>query len=137
MRTVMAEDRRAHWIKHNQQSRMPGRWVAFDSESRTTHEADTEVQEHMISAAVRWRHGLKRSDYAQSRVFSDPKELWTWVTEHCRLGERTVCIAHNLGHDVRITQAFSILPMLGWQLEWFNLASDVSVMKWVSDVGTL
>jgi hypothetical protein len=137
MQTVMGDDRRAHWIKKNHQCRIPGRWVAFDSESRVTHEGNTEIQDHMISAAVRWRHGLRKGDYAESRVFQSPKELWTWVTEHCRPGERTVCIAHNLGHDVRITQAFTVLPELGWQLDWFNLASNISVMKWVSDVGTL
>lgn len=137
MHTVMGDDRRAHWIKRNEACRIPHRWVSFDSESLIRHEGDTEIQEHMISAAVRWRHGLKRGDYAESRVFRSPVDLWTWVTEHCRPEERTVCVAHNLGHDVRITQAFTILPNLGWHLDWFNLASDVSVMKWVSDVGTL
>lgn len=137
MTVVMAPDRRAHWIRKNEQNRIPPRWIAFDSESRHTHEGTTDIQDHMLSAAIRWRYGLKAGDHAESRLFWNPKDLWAWVTEFCRPGQRTVMVAHNLGHDVRITQAMTILPEYGWHLEWTNLASDVSVMKWVSDVGTL
>src|SRR5229473_5220797 len=137
MDTVTGDDRRAHWIKHNAQCRIPPRWVSFDSESLREHDGDKEIQSHMLSAAIRWRYGLKTGDHAESRVFHDPIELWAWITSFCRKGQRTICTAHNLGHDVRITQAFTILPELGWHLDWFNLSSDVSVMKWVSDVGTL
>lgn len=137
MTVTISPDRRAHWIRHNEQNRIPPRWVAFDSESHRAYYRDGEFQTHMLSAAIRWRHGLKTGDHAESRVFWSPKELWEWITEYCRPGQRTIVCAHNLGHDVRITQALTILPGLGWELEWTNLASDVSVMKWVSDAGTL
>jgi len=137
MHVVIADDRRAHWIKHNEQCRIPKRWVAFDSEALRLHDPGVETQSYMLSAAVRWRTDLKRGDAAERKIFWSPKELWSWVTEFCRPEQRTIVMAHNLGYDVRITQAFTILPELGWHLEWFNLASDVSVMKWSSDVGTL
>lgn len=116
---------------------MPARMVAFDTESRFSRDGDTSVQSWRTGSAIRWRTDLRTGDNAQGAAFNDPRRLYTWVTEFCHPGMRTVVWAHNLGHDIRISQAFRILPLLGWRLEWCNLDRNVSAMTWRSDAGTL
>src|SRR5215469_2589446 len=133
----MPDSRVSHWIPRNHQSRIPQRWVVFDTESKSSYTDKTEVQTWRMGAAISWRTGLKRSDQMDKAVFSSPLELWTWVSSFCRKGTRTVALAHNLGYDVRTSQALTILPQLGFELEWCNLDSNVSAMTWRSDHGTL
>lgn len=130
-------DRAAHWIKHNHQCRIPKRWVFFDTESIAERINGEEVQRYRVGAAIRWRYGLKRGDYAESSIFDNPRSLWEWIDDYAKVEQRTVVFAHNLGHDARIGAIFDILPTLGWQLEWCNLDRNVSAMKWSSDHGTL
>lgn len=134
---TVADDRSSHWIRANHQCRIPKRWVAFDSESRITRTGDDEVQTWAMGAAIRWRADLKTGDHAEAAVFNDALSLWQWVTDFCKPGQRTCVAAHNLGYDVRITQALEILPQLGWRLEWCNLDRNVSAMTWRGEHGTL
>lgn len=130
-------DRVAHWIKGNEQERIPPRMVAFDTESRVTRDGETEVQEWRIGCAIRWRTDLKSSDHSEAEVFSTPESFWSWVSEYCRKGTRTVVWAHNMGYDVRISRMFEILPCLGFRLEWCNLDRNISSATWRSDHGTI
>lgn len=137
MKVTISEDRVTHWIKLNHQTRVPKRWIVFDTESLATVTGKEEIQQWGIGAAVRWRIDLKTGDHAERLQFAEPMELWEWVTEYCKPGTRTVAMAHNLGHDVRIASALDCLPKLGWKLEWCNLDSNVSAMTWRSSKGTL
>lgn len=130
-------DRNPHWIKANHQERIPSRMVSFDTESRSYRSGDVETQEWRIGAAIRWRTDLATGDHAEVGVFDDPQSLWKWVDEYGRPEKRTVVWAHNLGHDVRISQAMTILPAMGYRLEWCNLDQNVSAMTWRSDHGTI
>lgn len=134
---LVSDDRAAHWIRNNHQCRIPKRWIAFDTESKSRHNGDTEIQSWAMGAAIRWRTDLKRPMPPETNVFNSAYDLWQWVTNYCRRGVRTVAWAHNLGYDVRIAQALDILPQLGWKLEWCNLDRNVSAMTWRSDRGTL
>lgn len=131
------DTRRAHWIKHNHQCRIPKRWVFFDCESRSETIDGDEIQRFNLASAFRWRHGLKRSDYVESATFESPEALWQWVDNFCHKDQRTVVFAHNLGYDTRIAGVLDILPTLGWSLEWCNLDRNVSAMKWSGPKGTL
>lgn len=130
-------ERSAHWVSENRQERMPHRMVFFDTESNESRHGDFAIQSWRTGSAIRWRTDLKSGDHREGRAFVRPAELWAWVTEFCRKGERTVVWAHNLGYDVRIADVFRILPTLGWELEWCNLDRNVSSMTWRSDNGTL
>lgn len=131
------DTRNAHWIPENRQERMPARMVFFDTESRERKADGFAIQSWRTGCAIRWRNDLKTGDHREGRVLSSPRELWEWVTEYCRKGQRTVVWAHNLGHDVRIADVFRILPTLGWELEWCNLDRNVSAMTWRGERGTL
>ena len=129
--------RQAHWIRGNKQERIPPRMVAFDTESKSYRSGDVETQTWRVGCAIRWRTDLKSSDHAEARVFDTPESFWSWMSDYCHKGTRTVVWCHNLSHDVRISQAFTILPSLGFTLEWCNLDESVSSMTWRSDHGTL
>ena len=129
--------RQAHWIRGNKQERMPSRMVAFDTESRSERHGDVETQTWRIGCAIHWRTDLKTGRHPQARVFTNPLDLWQWVSDFCHVGTRTVVWAHNLSHDIRISQALTILPSLGYKLEWCNLAESVSSVTWRSDHGTI
>jgi hypothetical protein len=129
--------RQAHWIRGNKQERIPPRMVAFDTESRSYRSGDVETQTWRIGCAIRWRTDLATGPHAEARVFTSAEDLWSWVSDYCREGTRTVVWAHNLSHDVRISSALTILPRLGFRLEWCNLDANVSSMTWRSDHGTL
>jgi hypothetical protein len=116
---------------------MPARMISFDTESRFETEGDFSIQTWRTGSAIRWRNDLKTGDRREGEAFNNPVSFWRWVTEFCRPGCRTVLWAHNLGHDIRISQAFTILPDLGWELEWCNLDRNVSAMTWRSAHGTL
>lgn len=129
--------RQAHWIRLNHQERMPPRMVAFDTEARSHHDDEVEVQEWKVGCAIRWRTDLKTGDHAEARVFDNPEDFWKWVSEYTRKGTRTVVWAHNLGYDVRTSDMFRILPTLGYTLEWCNLDRNISSATWRSDHGTI
>lgn len=116
---------------------MPPRMVAFDTESRSHDEENVEVQEWRVGCAIRWRTDTKASDHREARVFDTPDAFWSWVSDFCRKGTRTVVWAHNLGYDVRISRMFDILPGLGFHLEWCNLDRNISSATWRSDHGTI
>lgn len=131
------DDRKAHWMPHNMQERMPPRMVAFDTESSFHDTDELSVQTFRTASAIRWRTDLRSSDRYEAASFTTPDDLWQWITAYCRKGTRTVVWAHNLGYDIRISQVFRCLPNLGFKLQWCNLDRNVSAMTWRSDYGTL
>lgn len=130
-------DRKPHWVKANHTSRMPHRWITFDTESVAVRKGDTETQRWRLGAAVRWRDDRIRDTERAEFLASTPEQLWEWIADWCRPGTRTVVWAHNLSYDVRISRMFDILPTLGFRLEWFNLSASVSCITWRSERGTL
>lgn len=111
--------------------------VAFDTEARSRHDGEVEVQEWRVGCAIRWRTDLKSGNAREARVFSDAEAFWHWVSDYTRKGSRTVVWAHNLGYDVRISRMFEVLPALGYRLEWCNLDRNISSATWRSDHGTI
>src|SRR5438132_11061342 len=70
-------------------------------------------------------------------VNDDVASLWDWVTGRCKAKERTVLVAHNLGYDLRVTDAFTQLPALGWVLDHFSLAPGATWLTWKRAGSTL
>lgn len=133
----VASDRTNHWISRNHQCRIPKRWISWDTESRTEQDGKESIQSWRSGAAVFWRRDLKGHDGRRDGVYRTPEDFWRDVVAHCKSGTRTVAIAHNLGHDLRISRALEILPTLGFELEWCNLDRNVSTMTWRSAHGSL
>lgn len=137
MDVTISEDRSAHWIRQNHQNRIPKRWIAFDTESKSVRDGKESVQTWALGTAIRWRTDLKTGDAREDGIFDTPRALWEFVAEFCKAGTRTVMLAHNLSHDARISNMFEILPTFGYTLEWCNLDRNVSTVTWRSAKGTL
>ncbi len=129
--------RTPHWIKPNHTERIPHRWIVADSESRTEQLGDTEVQTLRCVVATRWRDDLETGERQGWHEGTDAAAFWEWVTSWCYTHGRTVCWFHNAGHDLRILDAFTQLPRLGWEMIWCNLDRNVSVVTWRGPGGTL
>src|SRR5271168_5174836 len=110
--------RTPHWIKENRQERIPARMVALDTESKSSRVGEMQTQVWRIGCAIRWRTDLKTGDHAEPGVFYDAESMWKWIDDFCKAETRTVVWAHNISHDIRIASAFTILPQLGFRLEW-------------------
>ena len=133
----MENVRASHWVKPNHHARIPKRWITFDTESTTEVGHNEEIQTFASAAAFRWRRDLRTGTHEESSTFESPESLWDFVAGYCRAGVRTICVAHNLSYDVRVSAALAHLPRLGFSLEWCNLDRNVSAMTWRSDHGTL
>jgi hypothetical protein len=130
-------DRVAHWIRHNSVERIPHRWIVADSEARRHQVKGGEEQTLRCAVGVRWSDDPRRPSADEWAEFDDGMAFWSWVTDHCRAGARTVVWFHNASYDLRTLGAFTHLPDIGWDLEWCNLARDVSVASWRGVAGTL
>lgn len=137
MYTEFADGRNFHWIKPNHATRSPHRWVVIDSEAHRTPDERGERQEFRLAVAKRWCDEPRIKPVVSTIVARDPRTLWEWVSEFTRVGRRTVVWCHNLDYDLQLTRAFLILPELGWDLEWSNLDSQVSMCKWTREGATL
>lgn len=144
----MRRSPRAHYVGHNAVTRVPSRYVYLDTEARRTFEAHREVQTFRLAVAA---FDCKRRDKNQWRErewieTTEPEALWRWIGERCARRARTVLVAHNLAYDLRIADAFTILPALGWTFKagrvdggqtWFIFTNEgrtlcmVDTMSWV------
>lgn len=129
--------RTPHWVKPNHTERIPHRHIVADCESRTAQAIDGEVQTLRCAAAVRWRRDLPTGDHRETARFTDAVAFWRWVRDYCHTHGRTVVWFHNAAVDLAWTDAFRILPALGYELAWCNLDRQVSVVTWRSQHGTL
>lgn len=125
----------AHWVKENATSRIPGRWVWLDTEATQTLVSGVQVQQ--------WRCGVTCFDSWESHAkhwvkprwvyHLKPEGLWRYVDSETRKGTRTIVAAHNMGYDVRISDALHWLPALGWVLERWQVRDRSCVLRWRRD----
>lgn len=122
----------AHWIRANHLSRVPRRHVIIDCEAHQTEVGTRKVQTFRLACAA-FDYQSKAGRPWQSRPparFADPRSLWEWVDECTIKGRRTIVVAHNLAYDLRIADAFTILPELGYELEMVRLDHGSAWCQW-------
>lgn len=113
----------SHYIRRNEVTRVPRRHVFLDCEAHRTETVGGEVQTFRLAVACHeWqdRKGSKRMGPSWGR-FTDARSLWEWVDGCTVKGRRTVVWAHNLAYDLRVSEAFTHLPALGWTLDMVRL----------------
>lgn len=126
-----------HYIKRNEQTRMPRRHIFVDTESRIERGGKTHDQTWRLGCAIfsESRKGTARRE--TSTDFLDLAELWKSVSNFCGNDGRTIVWAHNLGHDARISEMFTQLPKLGWTLVAHNISGQSAWLEWRRDRSTL
>lgn len=130
-------DVRAHYIRSNDQARIPSRFVILDTEAARERDKKGEVQSWALAVAT-FLEWTKTGQIVQSTLrFDTPTELWQAISSFTRIGRRTVVYAHNLNYDLRISQALSILPSLMWTLRDMRLDGRGSWSKWSREKASL
>lgn len=128
-----------HRIKRNELTRIPRRHICFDTEAQQVEERGKRVQSFRCAVAVcdyQYKKGRPwHTDGPES--FTDPRALWEWISDRTEPKKRTVAVAHNLAYDLRIAQAFTILPELGWRLDMIRLDGGQTWCQWRRDGATL
>lgn len=124
-RPVERDDRVAHWLTATSVTRMPRRIVCLDAES--TQQPTAAGQEHRLRCAVA-SFDLLGDDCrptGRTRWFetADSAELWAWIVGTASKGSRTMVFAHNIGVDLRLTDAFTALPELGFDVKGVALTA--------------
>lgn len=130
-------DVKAHYIKSNEVARIPSRFIILDTEAVRTKDKNGETQSWALAVAtfLVWKKD-GTIDQVTSR-FNTPMELWQAVSSFTRTGRRTVLYAHNLNYDLRISQALTILPALGWMTQDIRLDGRGSWSKWSREKASL
>lgn len=116
----MSKGSPTHYLRQNHQNRQPRRHIFIDTEARITYDPQTQQQEQT------WRLGAARyldndprrpAPKVTDADYQDVGSLWRDVTAFTRSGVRTVLWAHNLAYDLRVSNALTVLPELGWHLQ--------------------
>lgn len=130
-------ERVVHNVRKNESTRLPRRYIFIDTEARKQRMGVAEKQTWRLAVAC--FVVAEKGDTPRERWqdFSLPRALWNAVEAHTRPGTRTVLWAHNLGYDVRISGALSILPEMGWRLTAHNITSRGTWLEWRKASATL
>lgn len=125
----------AHWVRPNEMSKAPNRWVWLDTEAHRDECDGAEIQT--------WRLGVTAADWVNERSrrwqgpnwqrHLTPDDLWSWVDGFTRPGARTIVGAHNMGYDVRISQAIPQLQSRAWDLVRWQVSDQGCVLRWRRD----
>ena len=109
----------AHKIRRNDSSRWPRRFLFLDTETRS----EVQPSGHRVQT---WRCGATIYDGWSERKkerlppvtcnHATPADLWRYVYDTHVPRSRTVLVAHNLGFDLRASNAFCMLPNWHWKL---------------------
>ena len=128
-----------HYVRHNKVTRVPRNYIYFDSEARREKVARGEVQTFRCAVACydRRRHAAEGWHEPEWGNFSSACDLWQWIDARAQARARTVVVAHNLAYDLRITCALTLLPQLGWELEFIRLDRGQALCTWKNGGRTL
>jgi hypothetical protein len=116
----------AHYLHPQKTSRVPRRYVFFDTEAYRHYGTVEETQTWRcgVTACVKWRVDSKTWSPALTVRHGTPEELWAAITGFARVDNRTVVVAHNLGYDLRLSRAFELLPAMGWTVTKLSLSGE-------------
>lgn len=112
----MRQSGRAHYVAHNAVTRVPRSFIYLDTEAHRRQEGRKETQSFRLAVAafdtINRKTGAPRErEWCHA---TDTASLWEWIVSRCRAKARTVLVAHKLAYDLRIADAFTHLPALGW-----------------------
>jgi len=130
-------DVRAHYIRKNESARIPSRFVIFDCEANRdrTKKGERQTWNLAVATFLEWK---RNGSITRERTrFTTATELWQAISTFTRQSKRTVVYAHNLNYDLRISQALSLLPKLGWTLVDIRLDGRGSWSKWSREKASL
>ena len=133
----MTEPRVYHYVKGSDLTRLPRRHIVMHCGTRSARTGWGHERTWRNAAAWFINAPKGRQAKEHSASFGDPCALWDAITLHCGRGSRTVLWAHNMGYQARVSECFTILPRLGWELVAHNMATRGCWLVWRKDNATL
>jgi len=129
----------AHWIRPNEQNRYPRLIVCMDSEAvrHTTPNGERHTFRLASASFDVVNPTVMAPERTEVKDFDNPADLWLWIDGKTRKNWRTVLWCHNLGYDLRLTQALLILPHLGWHYRAGSFAPRATWAIWKRENRTL
>lgn len=127
------------WLHRNEGNRAPNAHVILDCESHRNAKDGEERHTFRLACAK----GVRRDRHCdpwrtpEAASFTTPTELWRWVAGFSKRNGRTIVVAHNLAYDLRISQALTILPTLGWAPRPPMMDRNRVLFKWTKGDRTL
>lgn len=131
------DERVFHYVRRNEQTRIPRRHIVIDTESRNVKTRGGREQTWRLGVAHFVKADKGRQVHEARREYLTAENMWRAVSDFCDKRARTILWAHNIGHDVRIADAFTILPALGWTLTAHNMAPRGTWLIWRRDGANL
>lgn len=133
----MVDNRVWHYIKPNETTKVPRRFVFLDTESRQERSTYGHTQTWALAVACYREQRPDRKPIETWETYDDPEILWKAVDAWVGNSGRTVLWAHNLGYDARIAEVFELLPALGFTLTAHNLVGKGTWLLWRRGRATL
>lgn len=127
------------WIPENRSTRLPRAHICLDVEASVRQGCDGDVHTFRTAVTTVDRRSGHGDDWIPTVTTPhvDAESVWDHVTACCKNRERTVLVSHNLGYSVRVCDAFTHLPSLGWELCHFSLAAGATWLQWKRQGSTL
>ena len=115
-----------HYLRAQKTSHFPRRYVFFDTEAHRTQNGAGEDQTWRlgVTGTVYWRERTRTWAPVTLARHETPESLWELVTAFARKDQSTVVVAHKLGYDLRISNAFALLPQMGWSVTKVALSGE-------------
>lgn len=122
----------AHWVRGNETSRAPNRWIWLDTEAVEQDTDGTRVQSWRLAVTgADWLNEKSRRWQTEPlRRHEAPEGLWDYVESFTRKATRTIVAAHNMGYDIRIAQAIPMLQARDWELIRWQVSDQGCVLRW-------
>lgn len=119
------------WVKPNEATRFPNRYIIFDSEARRHPTAKGETQTFRCAVAVLHHRETNGDEWEAARwaEFDSADGLWDWVSRKAGGRGRTVVVAHNVSYDAQLTSVMTLLPAHGWVMEPPSITPDRLVLR--------
>jgi len=110
-----------HRIRENKTARLPSRFIAVDTETKTRQiSAIMSEQSLKFGCAVYWdtARGNKKVDHREVINFTRATTFWDFVDRHTLPRTRTILTAHNMAFDLMVLDGVMQLRKRGWEVEY-------------------
>jgi hypothetical protein len=109
----------AHYLHPQKTSRVPRRYLFFDTEAhrQTVPSGERQTWRLGVSATVNWLEKSRKWSEPKFERHETPENLWERILNYAGRSQRTVVVAHNLGYDLRISRGLALLSAADWRIE--------------------
>ncbi len=124
-----------HKLKPNKTSHTPRNWVLFDTEARIKVRKDgSQVHTLRLGVGLYRRDGYGRNLPLKTWFdYKRPRDFWSRVINQSESDRRLILLGYNVGYDLRLVDAFTVLAKMGYELTRIYIGQGAKIIQWVKD----